>query len=204
MPYKKDVETAGRTRRLKVEETLQLMGSKKKMRTRRLKVEETLQLMGSKKKIWMVRSFWENRGILGHHSRMTCLKKQESDLALQEGCRDSREDQTFEGGGDTTTHGEQEEDMDGEGCRDSREDQTFEGGGDTTTHGEQEEDMDGEEFLGEQGGIGASFSDDMFEETKSPTLPYKKDVETAAKRAWTCQSQGWSWHGEGATNGCNT
>ena len=58
---------------------------------------------------------------------------------------------------------------------------TFEGGGDTTTHGEQEEDMDGEEFLGEQGDIGASFSDDMFEETKSPTLPYKKDVETAGR-----------------------
>ena len=45
------------------------------------------------------------------------------------------------------------------------EDQTIEGGGDTTTHGEQEEHMDGEEFLGEQGGVGASFSDDMFEET---------------------------------------
>ena len=52
----------------------------------------------------------------------------------------------------------------GHGGGEQSEDQTFEGGGDTTTHGEQEEDMDGEEFLGEQGDIGASFSDDMFEE----------------------------------------
>ena len=59
----------------------------------------------------------------------------------------SQRTRRLQGGGDTTTHGEQEEDMDG-------------------GHGEQEEDMDGEKFLGEQGDIGASFSDDMFEETR--------------------------------------
>ena len=54
----------------------------------------------------------------------------------------------------------------GHGGGEQSEDQTIEGGGDTTTHGEQEENIDGEECLGEQGGIGASFSDDMFEETR--------------------------------------
>ena len=92
--------------------------------------------MGSKKKIWMVR---HSNPITLHtpgfeYALVTtrAQSQRQKEVRETEAAKMSRNQELVEGRSGATGHGGGEQ----------SEDQTFEGGGDTTTHGEQEEDMD--------------------------------------------------------------